>query len=423
MISSFEVKNLVIGAGASGLSIAARLGKEDTLVLSKNVGGLLRSHQAGGFLFDYGGHVYTAADADVVSFMKDVHATHFSERKAFYLLDGDIRGRRASFPVQSSGAFEISPMPISKPYENLAAFALAQFGSSFYEEFYAPFNKRVWGFPPSQMSADWVASRVQTSSDTKKAWGSNASFLYAPGERIIDKLVKDYGGTIMAGEAAKIDGDTKTCYATCEADGVTRTIPIKYSNVFSTAPVLRGDVLTTGMLAVGIGLNKKVDHDFHWVYPHVDSVVHRVTLLSRYHPDNAPLQCDSLLLEIPISKYTTEGLKRILNRQSAGVDIGIALLNDAGFYDISESDIVTKWQKFCPASMPVQTVGLRDQIAKVKSSASGHGIFMAGRWGAHGYWNLEHIFKDADSVVDFATRPRTKGVANAYLRSSFYYAV
>lgn len=422
MTITIGTKSLVVGAGISGLSIAARV--PDSLVISKNVGGLIGSVKQDGFTFDYGGHVYTTFHAKTTRILELANAQLHMMREAFF----DV-SRRIPFPVQDYADRLGVPLLKQRPTSfarNLDEYSRALFGDPFVDAFYAPFNERVWCTPISNLDVDWVDGRVKRPDEAAAGWGMNSSFYYAPGTQIVDVLARDAlanGATFMTGTVVVIRPSLKTVTVDI---GHNEHVDISYQNLFCATPYFLPELQRNSIVTVGVGLKSTYqDEPFHWVYPRFGQDVHRVTLLSRYYEGMAPDGCDSLLLEIPFSPtkpvtYVTASLMACnpeLRKYWAAT-----MLSMAGF-SVREDDIATVWAEVTPG-YPIQTVGVRQLVTKVKYELFPYGVYLAGRWGAHGYFNMQHIIDDADAVVAAANAPSGPGLPDEwedYAASSFYY--
>ncbi len=47
---------------------------------------------------------------------------------------------------------------------------MANYGRRLYEHFFKTYNEKVWGVPPSELSADWGAQRIKGMSLFKAVW-------------------------------------------------------------------------------------------------------------------------------------------------------------------------------------------------------------------------------------------------------------
>jgi hypothetical protein len=413
-MKAFE--NVILGGGASGLILADKLQNYDTAVISREIGGLLSSYWKNSFFFDVGGHVYTSQDENVVSLMKEAQGTFHPQRKAFYLGEKSIWGELTEFPVQSSHLFPINPPAQMRFQFSFEDFGINTFGSKFCYSFFFPFNFRVWTVEPSELDFDWIEGRVQLPDENKKDWGMNASFWYARGDNIIKRLLTRTKAQYISGYIVSVDRNAHTVLL---SDGEL----IRYKNLFVTTNYFN-DFPKNVLLSVGIGLNRQLDEaDFHWVYPEVHSPIHRVTLLSRYCKGMAPPGCDSLLLELysgpQISQSFLAAQMMAAKNEESRKFVAKSMLNASGFGTVALENIEVVWsnQTF---GYPIQVLNVREQVAKLKAELLRDDVYLCGRWGSHGYFNLQHLYKDAEAAVamtDIANRE----LVNDYLFSKFYY--
>lgn len=416
-----RVKNLIVGGGFAGLYLASLL--EDAVIVeaSPHLGGLLRGFKSpsGEFTFDVGGHVYTTKDELLTKFMRESRATYVKERKAYF----DFK-RKVGYPLQYHAnqlGIEVKPNPLPS-YVTLDSLLRHEFGHELYERVLRPFNRRVWSTDPSAMSSDWVMGRVAPMKDKTPNWGPNGSFYYAMGGDILETLRKQITETKVYTSTwlDSIDYEGKVASVRCTEEGG-YSGGIRYEYVYDTSGLLlnragyklpHNDVLT-----LGVALDKRVQEDFHWWYNGTDnkSPVHRVTLLSRYHEALAPKGCDSLLIEIPHGSLDGSVQIETLSQKYWAFGV-MSILREANFNLIEQKDIL-EVVVIKSKGYPIPILGHRDRVAHARANLIKHKAFLVGRWGAHGYYNLDHIMKDAYHAVQ-----ASKGVlTQEYVWANYYY--
>jgi protoporphyrinogen oxidase len=413
-----RVKNLIVGGGFTGLELASRM--PGSLIITPEIGGLIGSVKQAGFTFDYGGHVYTTTDPRIDAIMQSSGATKVDDRLAFFVKrwGGDFEW--IPYPVQERPdllGLSIVPEPEVVP-ANLESFMIKTFGHDFYEKFMHPFNRRVWTTEPRDMDFDWIDGRVELPSErSEKKWGMNSQFYYAPGDEIIATMERRLANTnIEIGNVISANVPAHTlAYASATRE---HSQEVKYDRLFVTTKMFSDTLGAHGMvsnyvLCVGVGLKRRLEHPFHWIYPDFYSRIHRVTLLSRYHPSMAPKGQDSLLLEIPMGSIET-----ISNVFSFEPDSIADALNNIGLDEIDEKDIATVWWSY-GMGYPIQTVGVRNVVADLKLELLEDQVMLCGRWGSHGYFNLQHLLQDVDATMSVLDGDDPDN----YLHSRFYYKV
>ena len=175
----------VLGAGPAGLMAAWELHKAGCKVVvieaDERVGGLSATHsftaEAGTFRFDFGGHRFITHNPDLLEFVEQIMGDELlhSIRKSvirfkgrtydYPLAIGDLL-KNAPLPLLAGAASDLLfKLPFTEPVtdRNNASFAdwiESRFGSTLYRNFFEGYTGKLWGIPPSELSADWAAQRI-----------------------------------------------------------------------------------------------------------------------------------------------------------------------------------------------------------------------------------------------------------------------
>ena len=166
---------LIIGGGLAGMSTAYHLGDVPHLVLEagENPGGLCRSREIDGYVFDYTGHLLHLRDKRIQRLVDDLLPGAFEvvERKAAIR----TRGVTLPFPFQANlhglpkemvaecivDFVESSTTPVpDDPAVSFEDWSLATFGRGISDAFMLPYNKKLFRRAPTTMTADWVSWAV-----------------------------------------------------------------------------------------------------------------------------------------------------------------------------------------------------------------------------------------------------------------------
>lgn len=211
-----EAHTIVIGAGPTGLSAAYHLG-EDSILLEQNkrVGGWCRSMEAGGFTFDYAGHIMFSnepyvhqlyqmllgdnvhwQDREAWIYSKNVY-TRYPFQGALYGLPpnvikecivGAIESRYGALkPAAKKGGAKANGkskkgaichgdvkdccadgiMEASAPLveskgepKNFEEFIYKVWGAGIAKHFAIPYNRKLWAVPLTEMETSWLGGRV-----------------------------------------------------------------------------------------------------------------------------------------------------------------------------------------------------------------------------------------------------------------------
>jgi protoporphyrinogen oxidase len=413
-MNNYKTQTLIIGTGFSGLLMAGRLKDAMVVSLEEKPGGLIRNTEVEGFSFDYGGHVYTTADPNVTALMEKIPHKRHETRKAFFDFEHMV-----PFPVQDNAymlGLEVTPgLPSEEPPSNLYEYSSTILGRQFTDGFMKPFNERVWTVPMTKMAFDWTQGRIKLPSENKN-WGMNSSFFYAKGEDIVAPLFKDAqenGARFIKDELLYVNAKAKLA--------VFKNMQVKYEKLVMTSHTALKELATNQVLTIGVGLDHKIDDDFHWVYPKFGQEIHRITLLSRYNEGLAPEGCDSLLLEIPfrtINQLTFEAaaITELSPFEDQTHELVKLLLTKAGMKNANKLQPRVTWSAITPG-YPIPVLYHREYVTLVKNGVLDYDIYLAGRWGAHGYYNLQHLYAEADAVMECLNG----GNAENYIFTNFYY--
>ncbi len=342
---------LILGGGLAGLSTAYHLRRPWLLVEKESrVGGLVRTETMhGGFRFDPTGHWLHLRDAGMKAL---VH-----ER---LLPDGFVTvARRAA--VFTRGVFTRFPyqvnthgLPAEVVAENLLGFIeatvgeggralrerepatfeefiLRHLGAGFARNFMVPYNTKLFGVPPSELSAAWcgrfvpkptlrevVDGALGLGSD---ALGYNATFVY-PKEGGIEALARALLAALSAGSAGSAGsvGEVRVSTEPTALDWERRVArlsdgsEVRWSALVSTLPLpllvtllhqvpdevraAAGKLRATDVTWVAVGVRGPNLQPWHWVYtPEPEFTTYRIGSPSAVFPGTTPAGTSSFYVE------------------------------------------------------------------------------------------------------------------------------
>ncbi|WP_460448211.1 NAD(P)/FAD-dependent oxidoreductase [Alsobacter sp. SYSU BS001988] len=170
---------LIIGAGPAGLTASYLLTKEgrDVTVIERDpdmVGGISRTVNYKGFLFDIGGHRFFSKAKEVVDLWKEILPDDFIERPRISRIY--YKGKLYSYPLKAFealwnlGVLQSALCMLSygvaklRPIENPKTFhqwVRNAFGERLFSIFFKTYTEKVWGMSCDEISADWAAQRIK----------------------------------------------------------------------------------------------------------------------------------------------------------------------------------------------------------------------------------------------------------------------
>jgi protoporphyrinogen oxidase len=444
---SRSVETLVIGAGPAGLTAAYSLAKQgrEVLVVEQDptyVGGISRTVDYKGFLFDIGGHRFFSKSKEIVDLWNEILPDDFIERprlsRIFY------RNKFYAYPLKAFEALRNLGVPTSAACMASFAFAKAfpvkevrsfhqwvrnEFGERLFSIFFKTYTEKVWGMSCDEISADWAAQRIKGLSlgvaildalrraigKGKPASGSTAktlidSFRYprrGPGMMwdAAARKIEGHGGRVLMDRKAKrlawnedlrlwtveIErGDGRL--ETYEARHVISSAPIRdLMNALSPTPISLfqardlkyRDFLT--VVLIGKTRSELLDN---WVYIHDPSVkVGRVQNFRSWSPEMIP-DGVSTCLGLEYFCFEGDGLWSSTDAELIALaksEIGKIGLMHPG--DVADASVVRQSKAY-----PVYDDRYADNVAVIRREIerSYPTLHLVGRNGMHKYNNQDH---------------------------------
>src|SRR3954454_2200632 len=308
-----NVRNLIVGAGISGLATAAFSPDPDLLVLEADaeIGGYCKTVKRAGFVWDYSGHFFHFKHPEIESWLRarmpgqQIRAV---QKRSFI----SYRGRMVDFPFQKNIHqlpqdefidclhdlfFARAPADLvgnaaRAPETNFKEMLYARFGRSIAEKFLIPYNEKLYACDLASLDRDAMgrffphADLVDIIRNMKVADNAsyNANFTYPEGGAI--EYVKALAGALKPDAIAlsepvlTIDLDASTARTTKRE--------IKFERLVSSAPFNRlleiahvpHDASTYSwkqVLVFTLGFDRKGQTGVHWIYyPDPEIVFYRV---------------------------------------------------------------------------------------------------------------------------------------------------
>jgi protoporphyrinogen oxidase len=452
-----DTETFVIGAGPAGLTAAYCLAKHgrSVLVIERDpvyVGGISRTVDYKGFLFDIGGHRFFSKSKEVVALWQELLPDDFIERPRLSRIY--YNGRFFSYPLKAFesllklGIFTSTrclmsyayakTFPVAEP-RTFHEWVRNQFGERLFQIFFKTYTEKVWGMSCDEISADWAAQRIKGLSlsgavmnglarslrlgrglgrrlgrgaDTAKTLIE--SFQYprkGPGMmwQSAARRIKELGGRILMGrelvglefdaarnhwriEVAAADG-TRESYT---AAHVVSSAPLReLAERIKPAPIslLHARALRyRDFLTVALMVRKSELFPDNWIYIHDPSVkVGRVQNFGSWSPEMVPQGMNCLGLEY----FCFEG-DGLWNAPDSDL-VALAKKEVAQIGLVFPGDVVDACVVRQAKAYPVYDEDYRNNVATIRLDLEGSypTLHVIGRNGMHRYNNQDHAMMTA----------------------------
>lgn len=353
------VNTLILGGGLTGLSTAWFLGKlardagvaEPSWLLvekDKRVGGLTRTEVLHGYHFDHTGHWLHLRHPEMKAMVAEVMGdemvrvarrsriwshgamTHFPFQQNLHGLPLDVAHECLMGAVEAALA---EARGEHQPPANFRDFCVQRFGRGITERFMVPYNTKLWGCAPEEITADWCSRFLPRPNISQIAAGAlgmvdeqagyNASFVY-PRTGGIETFAKAIAKPLSPQQIrlettpVAIDLAAKTCTL---SDGthvqwqhIVSSLPLPEllpliedlpSSVADAASRLR----CTSLRYINLGIARPdVLGDVQWLYiPEPKYPFYRIGSFSNAVPSLAPEGKSSLYVEVAANAPESDG--------------------------------------------------------------------------------------------------------------------
>jgi len=410
-----DSSTIIIGAGLTGLSCAYHL-RSGYRIFEKTskIGGNCRSRKIGDFSFDLGGHFIHLQDSyaeKLVHSLMGGNLIAVERRSGIYFGD-----RIVPYPFQMNlynlphkvkleclkGAIEAHYGSERKRYDDFGEWIDGTLGKGIMRHFMGPYNTKLWGLSPYEMSMDWVHGFVpepdiweivEGTLKRQEGFGYNASFLY-PRRGGIQSLCDSFLTHIYSPERDSAVEQIDTENSTVKVSGkkqdyknIVSTIPLPRlvgilsdppEKVIRAAEKLRCNKVTVVMLGV-----KNVQlPEYHWIYfPQKEISFYRLVNFSAVTDKMSPEGYSSVCVEVA---SLDKGFKpnEELTRRVIGdlVDLG---------YIQSEDDVVVNIVEDMDYAYVTYDKARRKNVELVQEYLKRVGINSTGRYGSWEYSTME----------------------------------
>ncbi len=424
-------KNIIIvGAGLSGLSAAFHL-KRDYEIFEKedSPGGLCRSKNIKGFVFDFGGHLLhpkRAYTKELIKALLKKNIRCLSRNSWVYSFK---RFTRYPFQINTFG------LPVFVKRECVIEFIKARlrntnsassetdfsrwiyrnFGKGIAMHFMIPYNKKFWTVHPKRLTCDWIDNFIPIPTiseviagafrDYPKNVGYNSRFLY-PLQGGIGCLSGSFArhikGINFGMELTKIYPEKRTIEfkngRKYKYDRLILSIPlVELKDIIQDEMPQRvksafKSLKFNSIFNLNLGLKKSNLSDKHWVYfPEKDFIFFRVGFYSNFSEAMAPRGCYSIYAEVSYSKLKPIDKKNVVSRIIADLIKAGLISNRRNIVAEDITDIkygYILYDRYYPRA-----------IKDITAYLNKNDIDMIGRYGRWRYMTMEDTILDGKDIA------------------------
>ncbi len=435
----------ILGAGPAGLSAAYHLkGKSILIEKEDRVGGLARSKEIDGFVFDYAGHIFFTQDKYAFKLFKKLlkDNINFRNREA-WVYSKDVYTR---YPFQVNtyglpkdvimeciiGLLEERYNGNGRKPRHFEDWIQATFGEGITRHFMKPYNQKVWAFPLNKMTYEWIADRVMMPEvkevlegaleSRKVEFGPNSKFAYplkGGSQAFADSFLPHLKRTdvLLNSEVVSIDLREKVIMIKSEVRSqkseARRENEVRYEKVISSLPLPQlislcnkvpkavkmaaEELEFTSVYCVNLGINHPKITEKTWIYyPEKDIVFQRLFVQSNASPYVVPKGKSSITAEISYSKFKRIGKEGLIERVIDDL-LKIKFIQKAS--DIVVSDLLDiKYGYILFEKERKRKVDIIHKFLR------GNDIIPIGRFGEWEYYNMDHSILSGRGGADIINR-------------------
>jgi protoporphyrinogen oxidase len=324
----------ILGAGLAGLSAAYHLdGEHLILERDRDVGGLCRSVNIGGYVFDYAPHILFTRDDYVRTLFEGLlKGNLFRHTREAYIYLG---GAYVRYPFEAN----LNTLPEEIIQEcidgvmnrktaeptNFEEWIYTTFGDGIARHYMVPYNRKIWKYDLSRMNIDWIRGRVPSPSveemkkgaagTLRKDYGPNAEFMY-PKHGGIGALANQLSRGLdvsLGSEVVEVRPSRTEVRVKYMKEGMIReTSSVK---IISSIPLpdlvgilhdppedvskAAGSLAYNSLVCVNIGVKRPDIIDKHWLYfPEEEFVFNRMSFPMNFSEHTTPRGRSSILVEV-----------------------------------------------------------------------------------------------------------------------------
>ncbi|MBI3894327.1 MAG: FAD-dependent oxidoreductase [Acidobacteria bacterium] len=424
---------IILGAGIGGLAAAyglSRISGETYGIFEQQArsGGYCRSQRVDGFTYDIVSHVLHFRTKDMHNFVRELlDETLLPLKRRAWIY---FRGRYVPYPFQT----HLGSLPpaerasclagywrawlnrrrngLSKP-KNFEEWVHLHLGAGIARHFMFPYNTKLWGKAPAELSVDWLRPFIPQISwrevlgnlvrrKSVSEAGYNACFYYPKVggmQELVDRLEARIAPVQVNHQAVGVDLERKVVRfqngQEAHYDRLISTLPLKTLAFLSTnlPEELRNDaskLVCTSLLSLVYCCRRPLPHSYHWLYfPEPQYPFFRIIFPSNISPSSAPKGCSIISVEISEPDMDRADEMEASTRRS---------LAELGFL-LGDSDICSSERYYFSHAYPVHDLGRSERVSRLAEFFKSRGVWTIGRFGGWKYSSIDDAIAEGLSTA------------------------
>lgn len=423
------MKFVILGGGLSAISAAYfaqnKSEIDEIIILEKEdvPGGLCRSIQKDGYIYDIGPHILFSKDKEMLNLMLDVLPAKNDLRRSNQII---YKGRYVQYPFEN----DLSKLPEddlnycvthfeNNPYEdydadNMLQFFLKTFGEGITNTYLRPYNEKIWKYDPSFMDTQMVDRipkptkeeiRRSAAGETVDGYVHQLYFSF-PSEGGIEAVVKGFINRLsskceircnqnITKVIKKDDGfDIIVNGETIHADKLMSTIPVQeLTRVYDSPEQVRkhvNDLRYNSIIIAFVKTKEDLSGDnFAFMNPEKDIIFHRISKMDflgeKYKSDSATYMVEVTYRENDyIDSLTDEELKHRIAEGLKKIEF-VEKDNDVEFINITRHQY----------AYVIYDINHKTNMDVIRDYYAKEGIVLNGRFGNFEYWNMDRVIRES----------------------------
>lgn len=418
-MKEINIKNLIIGAGISGLTLAYFL-KKDYLIIEKEptIGGFCRTTRRNGYVWDYAGHFFHFKTEKFKNlFLKKISEKDIVvQKKNTKILYKDSY---IDYPFQTNihqlskdefidCLYDLYNKQEKTTYDNFLDMLYGKFGKAIVEKFLKPYNEKLYAVDLKKLDVDAMGrffpyanfNDIINNMKNKSQEYYNDTFLYPKdgAETFIDVLK-----TGLNDNCIKTNEEIKSINIE-EKIVITNNYKIKFENLISTISLptflnfigeesLSNKLSYNQVLVFNLGFDKKSSiTDVHWIYiPEKEYNYYRIGFY------------DNILNSDKLSMYIEIGYDKDhkISENEIKKQLELTLINLKKQKIIDDSFTLVNYEAIImsPAYVHINNDSER-LIQELFNKLKEKNIFSIGRYGAWTYCSMEDCMVSAQKLSE-----------------------